>query len=160
MFELLVPAEKEQMDRLKGDKKTYDVELRPRLMAKAIQQLQDAGVEADLWKIEGIDRIEDCRSVVAIVRRGGRDKVGCIVLGRGEGEAKVREWLATAGRVTGFIGFAIGRTVFWDPLVAWRDEKITRDAAVCEVSRRYREFVSVFEEAQTSRTMKEPRKVA
>ena len=160
MFELLVPAEKAQMDRLKGDKKTYDVELRPRLMAKAIQQLQDAGVEADLWKIEGIDRIEDCRSVVAIVRRGGRDKVGCIVLGRGEGEAKVREWLATAGRVTGFIGFAIGRTVFWDPLVAWRDEKITRDAAVSEVSRRYREFVNVFEEAQTSRTMKEPRKVA
>src|SRR5205809_58841 len=31
LFELLVPPEKEQLDRLKGDKKTYDVELRPKL---------------------------------------------------------------------------------------------------------------------------------
>jgi len=30
MFELLVPAEKAQLDRLKGDSKAYDLELRPR----------------------------------------------------------------------------------------------------------------------------------
>ncbi len=46
MFELLVPAEKAQLDRVKGDKKAYDLQLRPGLMVEAIQQLQDAGVEA------------------------------------------------------------------------------------------------------------------
>jgi 5-dehydro-2-deoxygluconokinase len=160
MFELLVPAEEAQMDRVKGDKKAYDLEVRPGLMVQAIQQLQDAGVEPDLWKIEGLDRTEDCQKIVAASRRGGRDKVGCIVLGRGEDEKKVREWLATAAPVPGFIGFAVGRTVFWDPLVAWRDKKVTREAAVKEISRRYQEFVSIFEEARDSRRMEELRKPA
>jgi myo-inositol catabolism protein IolC len=156
MFELLVPAEKAQMERLKGDKKAYDLELRPRLMVEAIHQLQDAGVEADVWKIEGLDRAEDCAKIVAAARRGGRDKVGCIVLGRGEDDNKVREWLSTAAPVPGFIGFAVGRTAFWDPLVAWRDKKVTRESAVEEISRRYQEFVNIFETARASRK-KEPK---
>jgi myo-inositol catabolism protein IolC len=160
MFELLVPAEKAQMDQLQGDKKAYDLEVRPRLMVEAIHQLQDAGVEADLWKIEGLDRSEDCERIVTAARRGGRNKVGCIVLGRGEDDQKVREWLATAAPVPGFIGFAVGRTVFWDPLVSWRDKKITREAAVSEISRRYQEFVSIFEEARTSRRTEDRRKLA
>ena len=84
MFELLVPAEKSQLDRLNGDKKAYDLQLRPQLMVRAIEELQDAGVEPDVWKIEGLDRREDCEKIVAAARRGGRDKVGCIILGRGE----------------------------------------------------------------------------
>ena len=116
-------------------------------MVQAIQQLQDAGVEADVWKIEGLDRREDCVKIVAAARRGGRDQVGCIILGRGEDDRKVREWLSTAADVPGFIGFAVGRTIFWDPLVAWRAETMTRDEAVAEVARRYRECVDIFEGA-------------
>jgi myo-inositol catabolism protein IolC len=160
MFELLVPAEQEQLDRLKGDKKAYDLEVRPRLMVEAIHQLQDAGVEADVWKIEGLERREDCEKVVAAARRNGRDKVGCIVLGRGEDDKKVHEWLTTAAAVPGFVGFAVGRTVFWDPLVQWRDKKITREASVNEISRRYQEFVKAFEDARDSVRKEEGRKVA
>ena len=145
MFELLVPAEKAQLDRLKGDKKAYDLELRPQLMTQTIQQLQDAGVEPDVWKVEGLERQEDCERVVAAARRGGRNRVGCIILGRGEDDSKVREWLTTAAAVPGFIGFAVGRTSFWDPLVDWRAKRITRTAALIEIARRYQEFVEIFE---------------
>ena len=145
MFELLVPAEKSQLDRLNGDKKVYDVQLRPQLMVKAIEELQDAGVEPDVWKIEGLNRREDCEKIVAVARRGGRERVGCIILGRGEDDQKVHEWLATAAAVPGFIGFAVGRTSFWDPLVAWRAKKITREEAVSKIMRRYRQFVDTFE---------------
>jgi myo-inositol catabolism protein IolC len=148
MFELLVPAEKAQLDRVKGDKKAYDVELRPGLMARAIEELQDAGVEADVWKIEGLDRREDCEKIVASAHRDNRDKVGCIILGRGEDDKKVSEWLTTAATVPGFIGFAVGRTVFWEPLVGLRDKKTKREEAVAEIARRYREFVDVFEKAR------------
>jgi myo-inositol catabolism protein IolC len=82
---------------------------------------------------------------VAAVRAGGRDRVGCIVLGRGEDDNKVREWLNTAAEVPGFIGFAVGRTVFWDPCVSWRSKKMTREEAVAEIARRYRGFVDIFE---------------
>jgi 5-dehydro-2-deoxygluconokinase len=148
MFELLVPAEKAQLDELKGDKKAYDLELRPKLMVKAIEALQDAGVEPDLWKVEGLDRREDCEKIVAVAHRGGRDQVGCIILGRGENDERVHEWLAVAASVKGFIGFAVGRTDFWEPLVGFRAKKITREAAVAEIARRYREFVGVFENAR------------
>jgi myo-inositol catabolism protein IolC len=150
MFELLVPPEKAQLDRLKGNKGAYDLELRPRLMVQAIEQLQDAQVEPDVWKIEGLDRRDDCERMVAAARRGGRDKVGCIVLGRGENDTKVREWLMTAAGVPGFIGFAVGRTDFWDPLVGWRAQKITREAAIAEIARRYRQFVDIFEKARAA----------
>jgi 5-dehydro-2-deoxygluconokinase len=150
MFELLVPAEKEQLDKLKGDKKAYDRELRPGLMVQAIEQLQEAGVEPDLWKIEGLDRREDCEKIVASVRRAGRDKVGCIILGRGESDEKVREWLTTAAAVPGFVGFAVGRTVFWEPLVGWLAKKNSRKEAVAEIARRYSEFVHLFEKARVS----------
>src|SRR2546430_2338048 len=99
MFELLVPAEKPQLDRLHGDTKAYDLELRPRLMVQAIEQLQDAQVEPDVWKIEGLDRREDCQKIVAAARRGGRTGVGCVILGRGADDTKVREWLTTAAGV-------------------------------------------------------------
>jgi myo-inositol catabolism protein IolC len=148
MFELLVPAEKAQLEQVHGDKHAYDVKIRPGLMAQAIEQLQDAGVEADVWKIEGLDRRKDCERIVATARRNNRDSVGCIILGRGEDDNKVNEWLTTAATVPGFIGFAVGRTVFWEPLVAWREKKTTREEAVSEIARRYQKFVDVFEKAR------------
>jgi 5-dehydro-2-deoxygluconokinase len=119
-------------------------------MVQAIEQLQDAQVEPDVWKIEGLDRREDCQKIVAAARRGGRSTVGCIILGRGENDTKVREWLTTAAAVPGFIGFAVGRTDFWEPLLAWRAKKTTREDAVAEIARRYRQFVDIFERAQAA----------
>lgn len=144
MFEMLVPPEKEQLDAVNGDKKAYDLSLRPRLMVEAIAELQDSGVEPDLWKVEGLDRREDCERVAAAARAGGRNNVRCIVLGRGADDRKVREWLEIAAAVPGFIGFAIGRTSFWDPLVAWRSKQATREDTVAEIARRYREFTDLF----------------
>lgn len=147
MFELLVPATRAQLDSLGGDKKRYEAELRPGLMVAAIEYFQDHGVEPDVWKIEGLDRREDCQRIVAAARRGGRDRVGCIVLGRGENERKVREWLSAAAGVPGYIGFAVGRTTFWDALVEWRAGKLERAAAVSRVAASYKGFVDLFERA-------------
>jgi 5-dehydro-2-deoxygluconokinase len=147
MFELLVPATPAQLASSGGNKKEYDRAVRPGLMVRGICELQDAGVEPDVWKIEGIDRPEDCTKVVTAARRDGRDHVACIVLGRGETDEKVQEWLKTAAGVAGFIGFAVGRTSFWSPLSDWKDGRIAREAAVSEIARRYRQWVAIFEAA-------------
>jgi len=141
-----VPAEKAQLARFNGNTKEYDVQLRPALMVQAIEQLQNAGVEPDIWKVEGLDRREDCQKMVAVARRGGWAHVSCIILGHGEDEEKVREWLSVASTVPGFIGLAVGRTCFWNPLVDWRAKKITREEAVSEIASRYEEFVDIFKE--------------
>jgi 5-dehydro-2-deoxygluconokinase len=148
MFELLVPAEDAQLKRIANDKKKYDLEFRPALMAKAIHDLQGAGVEPDVWKIEGIDRKEDCQKIVATARRDGRDKVGCIILGRGEDDTKVRQWLTVAAGVPGFIGFAVGRTTFWNALTDYRAKKCSREEAAARISASFREWVNVFEKAK------------
>ena len=62
-------------------------------MVQAIEELQDVGVEPDLWKVEGLDRREDCQNIVKAARRTGREKVGCIVVCRGEDDSKARGWL-------------------------------------------------------------------
>jgi myo-inositol catabolism protein IolC len=145
MFELLVPATHAQLDVVEGDQHLYDRDLRPPLMVAALTQLQNAGVEPDVWKIEGLDRREDCLKIAEAARRDGREQVGCIILGRGSNEQKVVEWLRIAAGVPGFIGFAVGRTSFWEPLVAWRDGKIQRQQAVENIAHRYLEWVKVFE---------------
>jgi len=144
MFELLVPAEQAELEELHGDRRGYDRSRRPRHMVDAIRELQESGVEPDVWKIEGLDRTEDCAAVVAVARRGGRSGVGCIVLGRGEDERQVESWLSTAAGVPGFIGFAVGRTTFWDALVGWRDGRVPRAAAVAEIARRYTHWCQLF----------------
>ncbi|TAL89943.1 MAG: DUF2090 domain-containing protein [Candidimonas sp.] len=147
MFELLVPASQSQMERVGGDKNAYDLELRPTLMRTAVRALQDAGIEPDIWKIEGLDSRADCEQMVQAVRRDGRHDVSCIVLGRGADEKKVVQWLQTAAQVPGFIGFAVGRSTFWDAIADFESKKISRQDAVTRIAQRYSEWVSVFKTA-------------
>jgi len=151
MFELLVPATDEQLKGAGGDKDVFDRHTRPLLMQRTLRELQDAGIEPDVWKIEGLDRPADCARIVEIARRGGRDTVGCIVLGRGADEAKVRSWLAIAAAVPGFIGFAVGRTSFWDAISSYRAQTLSRAEAATQIARRFREWVDIFEAGRQSR---------
>lgn len=148
MFELLVPATAAQLQHVGGGKDAYDRDLRPTLMQQAIRQLQAAGVEPDVWKVEGLGRRDDCQRIVAAARRDGRGAVGCIVLGRGADAAQVRHWLATAAGVPGFIGFAVGRTTFWDALVGWQAQTKTRAEAVVQIAARLLGWVDTFESAR------------
>jgi len=147
MIELLVPPEKAQLELSGGDHAAYDRDLRPKLMIETIRTLQDAGVEPDVWKVEGLDQRADCEKIVETARRGGRAKVGCIVLGRGSDEQKVLSWLKTAAGVPGFIGFAIGRTTWWDAVVAWREKKISEEAAAAQITKRFLQWANIFEQA-------------
>jgi len=148
LFELLVPAEEHQLAQAGGDSDRYDAELRPALMRRAIAELQQAGVEADVWKIEGVDERGDCEMLVAQAREGGRDQVACVVLGRGADDAKVDHWLAQAAPVEGYCGFAIGRSIWWEPLKAYVDGKIERAAGARTIAENYLRFVAVYERSK------------
>ena len=144
LFELLVPATPEQLKRTGGDQRRYDREIRPGLVVQIIRAMQEASVEPDIWKIEGLDSAGACTDVVATARRGGRDGVCCIVLGRGADEPQVIEWLRIAASVPGFDGFAVGRTLWEQPLRDWIAGTIDRSAAVDQIAARYLETVSGF----------------
>ena len=152
MFELLVPATDYQLESVGKGRHAYDLDLRPRLTVRTIKELQDAGVEPDVWKLEGMDDRDAASSVVTQARAGGRAKVGIIVLGRGEDDQRVQDWLAIGAQTPGFIGFAVGRTVFWQPLVEYKDESISRAEAVSRIARTYQRMYQVFGDARSTAT--------
>jgi len=147
LFELLVPATETQLGSVGGDTDRYDRELRADLMLRAIRELQDAGVEADIWKIEGLDSREDCQRISELTRRDGRDNVACVVLGRGADDAAVDAWLKAGAGVPGYGGFAIGRSIWWDALKEFLDGQIERAEAASRISANYRRFIEVYRSA-------------
>jgi 5-dehydro-2-deoxygluconokinase len=146
LFELLVPATDEQLKSVDGDTDRYDAELRPELMRRAIEDIQNAGIEVDIWKIEGVDERSDAEMLAEQTRTGpGREGVVCVLLGRGASTDKVEHWLRQAAPVEGFIGFAIGRSIWWDALKGFLDKDLDREKAAHQVADNYLHFVQVYE---------------
>jgi myo-inositol catabolism protein IolC len=150
LFELLVPATPTQLEEVGGDKNAFDLQLRPQLMLEAVQALQDTGVEPDIWKVEGLDRREDCVELADMAHRGGRDAVGLIVLGRGADRQRVVHWLKTASSVPGYIGFAVGRSTWLQSLTDVQANRISRKEAATQIAGNFEEWIRVFEEARSS----------
>ncbi len=144
LFELLVPAEDAQLEAVGGDADRFDKEVRPALMLQAIKDLHAAGVEPDIWKIEGIDAREDCETIANETRKDGRENVVCVVLGRGANDEAVDHWLRQGAGVPGYVGFAIGRTIWWDALKGFLDGDKSRDDATAEISKNYRRFITTY----------------
>jgi 5-dehydro-2-deoxygluconokinase len=150
LFELLVPAEPHQLEAVDGDEERYDAEVRPELMRRAIEQIQDFGVEVDVWKIEGVETREDNEMLVKQTRTGeGRENVTSVLLGRGASDDKVDHWLREAAPVEGYIGFAIGRSIWWDALKGFLDGKLERDAAAEQIADNYLRFIKVYSDAES-----------
>jgi myo-inositol catabolism protein IolC len=151
LFELLVPATDDQLQSVDGDEDRYDAELRPELMRRAIEEIQNFGIEVDIWKIEGVDEQADAEKLAEQTRSGeGRENVVCVLLGRGASNEKVEHWLEQASPVDGFIGFAIGRSIWWDALKGFLDGKIERADAAEQIASNYLHFVRVYEGQKVS----------
>jgi myo-inositol catabolism protein IolC len=151
LFELLVPAEEEQLASVDGDADRYDAELRPELMRRAIEDIQNHGIEVDIWKIEGVDTRQDAEMLSEQARTGeGRENVKSVLLGRGASDEKVDHWLREAAPVEGFIGFAIGRSIWWDALKGFLGGDLERGAAAEQIADNYQRFIKVYDDAESA----------
>ena len=136
------------MAQVGGDTQAYAERLLPDLVVAAMERLQAAGVEPDVWKIQGLETAQDCKRAAAQARSGGRDGVFCIILGHGADDAQVTRWLQAAAAVPGYDGFAIGRTIWWQPVVDHQAGRIDRGEAIRQVAERYQQMVAVYEAAR------------
>jgi len=150
LFELLVPATDDQLGSVGGVTDRYDAELRPELMRRAIEDIQNFGIEVDIWKIEGVDERSDAQMLAEQTRAGGRDGVVCVLLGRGASDEKVDHWLTEAAPVEGFVGFAIGRSIWGDALKGFLDGSLEREDAARQIGDNYLRFVKVYEESEAT----------
>lgn len=147
LIEALVEPTSEQLEKAGGDKRVYDQTQRPALATELIREFQEAGVEADVWKMEGMEKTEDYEHMVAQARNGGRENVGIVVLGRGETREFVDKWIIAGAKVNGVIGFAVGRTIFWDALVEFKEGRVDRQEAVKRIADNYIYYYNLFNNA-------------
>jgi myo-inositol catabolism protein IolC len=117
ILELLVPATGADKDATEGNMPRYHDELRPGHTLQVMEYLQDHGVEPAFWTVEGLGRHDDAVAVAAIAQRGGR-QARCLVGGRHAPYDELEHWLQVAAPIPGWAGFAIGRSIWWDPLRA------------------------------------------
>jgi len=150
LFELIVPATSQQLTEAGGSKEKYDQTIRPKLMCKTLSEIQEAGIEPSVWKLEGVDNPDDAKAIVMQAQNGGR-KVGVITLGRGESKEKVQEWLAVGAKISGIIGFAVGRTIFWQPLVDHKAGIISKDETIERIATNYTDFVNLWQREKQKR---------
>ena len=148
MFEMLVIGTEEQIEKA-GGKEAYEQELRPELMVTAIKELQDSGVNPDVWKLEGLDSTEQMQKVADQVIAGNPDS-RIIILGRGESAEKAEHWLKMGAKVDAAIGFAVGRTIFKTPLEDLSAGKINEEEAVNKISENYSFFVDVWKKTKST----------
>ncbi len=147
MLEILVPATPAQLEAAGSDEQ-YDRTLRGPAMARTIAELQSAGVEPAMWKVEGLDDPEHCAAVTEQARAGGREHVTCTVLGRGAGQEQVEVWLRSAAATPGYSGFAIGRTIWEEPFAAYLDGDADREQTIDRIAASLAHYVDVYTAAQ------------
>ena len=145
LLEFLVPATEEQLASVENDQARYDSEIRPKLAVKVVQEMRERGADPDIWKIEGLETVEDCENVAAAIKTGDRENVMAVVLGIGASDEKVNEWLRAGSSVDGYRGFAIGRSIFWNALKGYHEGEKTKDEAVEEIAESYLGFLSVYQ---------------
>lgn len=144
LLEILVSPTEQQLNSVGGNIQQYDTQLRPNLTAKAIEELQNVNVEPDIWKIEGMESQDSYKIVALQTQKGERKNVGIVILGRAENQDKVEKWIKSGSKIKGVVGFAVGRTVFWEPLTEYKNSKITKEQTVETISNKFIHFYNLF----------------
>ena len=151
LFELLVPATDEQLASVDGDTDRYDAELRPELMRRAIAEHPGLRLRGRHLEDRGRRRPRGRRHARQADPRGRRARGRRLRPARPRRQRrKVDQWLRAASPVEGFVGFAIGRSIWWDALKGYLDDSLDREAAATQIAENYLRFIRVYEEQETA----------
>jgi myo-inositol catabolism protein IolC len=129
---------------------------RPALIAQAMTDLTGLGVVPDIWKLQDCAREKDYDAIVAAARATGRSDVRLVVLGGGATSEHVDLMLSKVALVEGFEGFAVGRSVWAEPIRAFASGLIGAEEAARQIAESFLHFLRTFVAARAHR----PRRAA
>jgi len=140
LIEVLVPRKDEAGE-------DFEERGRPLAIASAIRDAYGAGIEPEFWKIEGTTSADGARIVDAAIAERPRGRL--IILGKNADPALIGQWFASAAACPTAAGFAIGRSVFWKPCVAFLQGTATAEQAVAAMIETYLALVEAWNRALT-----------
>jgi myo-inositol catabolism protein IolC len=119
-------------------------ELLPDLTAIAIARLLDEGITPAIWAIEGLERQDDYRRVLAAAARM-QGHVACLVRAAGHSDATTFQLMTVGLSTPGVLGVVLGPAPFWEPVASWMVGRSTRARAVAAVTEQFQTWVSRLE---------------
>ena len=148
LIEPLIQPSEADLAAVDGDKNRFDAELRPQRFAEAVAEMHAAGVQPDVWKIEGTETKEGMDICSDAAFKGGKENVQIVILGRGATQDKVDHWLTVGAQSKGVTGFAVGRTVFAEAIEQLHKGDLTPEEATHIIANNYIHCINVFEQAK------------
>jgi 5-dehydro-2-deoxygluconokinase len=110
VIEVLVPRRQESEE-------AFETAGRPEVLAGFIGEAYRRGLVPEFWKIEGTLAPEGARMIDRAI--AARPQCRQIILGKAADLATIERWFAAASGSPTAVGFAIGRSVFWEPSTAF-----------------------------------------
>lgn len=107
-----------------------------------IRDMNKHGVHPTLWKLEMQKSARDWKKLAKIA------KVPMILLGHGESMKVVDNWVIDAAKSGAVDGFAIGRTIFFDPIKKYHEKSITKKQAIDAIAKNYLHFVKLWDRSR------------
>ena len=108
-----------------------------------ISQLQVGGVHPTIWELEGFDTASDADETLAAVVADGRYPASCMVVGRDAPIDRVEHWFAISANRQ-FVGFAVDRTVWEEPLRQFLAGALSDEGVIHSVAATYTALVDSF----------------
>ncbi len=135
LFELLLNPSDKDIEKA-GSRENFDNMYRADLMKQAVREVRSV-LKPTIWKLEGMNSHEEWDKILSVL--SPEEKI--IVLGRGENKENVSKWLDIAAKKPNIVGFAIGRTIFYNPLKKYLAKEISESSCVSEIASNFEEFI-------------------
>jgi 5-dehydro-2-deoxygluconokinase len=119
---------------------------RPAMLAGFISEAYRRELAPQFWKIEGTLAREGARTIDRAVAANAACRQ--IILGKAAEIATIGRWFAAAADSPTASGFAIGRSVFWEPSAAFLSGTKTADQAAADIADNYLLLVDVWRQSR------------
>lgn len=151
LLEVRIQPTKAQLAKVNQDQRRFDLEIRPSLSVTTVSELKSAGVDPDVWHLEGFELTAHYENLISKIQEGDRGGVGLVVMSRGAAFPQVESWLSVGARVPGVIGFSAGRTVFQNALRQYRAGEKGQDDAARQIAENFLHFYHIFTQSKEGR---------
>ena len=141
VLEVLVARKQEAED-------AFESSGRPAMLEAFIADAYRRGLTPAFWKIEGTLAPEGARTIDAAI--AAHPACRQIILGKAAELSTIDRWFAACAASATASGFAIGRSVFWEPSAAYLTGAKTADQAATMICDNYLHLVAAWDRSRKS----------
>jgi 5-dehydro-2-deoxygluconokinase len=141
VLEVLVARKQEPED-------GFEASGRPAMLAAFIAEAYRRGLAPEFWKIEGTLAAQGARTIDAAI--AANPSCRQIILGKAAELSTIDRWFSACADSATATGFAIGRSVFWEPSAAYLTGAKTADHAAAMICDNYLHLVGAWERSRQS----------